>query len=297
MREIHLLDGSDFRVLDELERLLELEEDQEGQLEILRKKAGVSNDREAQKELLFRIAELHRQTRAEEEMSRVYEEILELDSGDLQAIRALQGHHQLQGNHESVLDLLLRERRVVSIEEQGSLSQRIAHLETSLGRYREAIGEYSNILRENPEDEQARIALENIASEDSRWRVESMTVLEPIYRGTQNWEALVEALEARFETTEPRQRPATARELEEIYRLRLSDDEKAFHWSCQLLREDFDDPEVRERVELMADEMERWSDLLFVYEDLVRSFVDPQQITQTYLFIAQNYQERLQQPR
>ncbi|MBK07695.1 MAG: hypothetical protein CL920_33475 [Deltaproteobacteria bacterium] len=296
LREIHNIDATDTKVLDELERLLIAAEDVAGLLEILRKKVDLSESSVEKKELLFRMAELFRQTREEDEMAAVYREVLRIDESDLKALRALQGYHQLQGDHEAVLELLLRERDAVTDEEKVGLSQRIAQLETALGRYREAISEYQSILQIDPEDELAREALENIAKEQESWNVEALTVLEPIYRNAQDWENLVLALEARFEVVEPRVRVELARELEEIYRLRLSDDEQAFQWSTQLLREDFQDPEVRERVELMADEMERWDVLLVVYEDIVRSFVDPEQINETYLFIARNYQDRLELP-
>ena len=337
LREIHALDPNDTEVLDELLRLLEMEQDVEGQLEILRKKADLTSPSNGKKELLFQIADLYRKqqappppapiaegeegeeynegdtsvslnnipsemppvnTEAEDAMAATYHEILDLDARDLDALRALQAHYQLRGEHEQVLELLLSERRAIDDPELSlQLSQRIAQLQTSLERFREAIEEYNSILETNPDDELARDVLEQIAEDNERYRPEALGVLEPIYRQQQDWEALAPALEARFSIIDDKlERLNLAREIEEIYRLRLGDDEKAFEWSCQLLREDFEDPDIRERVELMADEMERWAELLTVYEGLVRTFVEPEQIIQTYLFIATNYQDRLDDP-
>lgn len=303
LRQIHELQPTEVSILDELLRLLDAqalneethESAVEGQLEILRKKTDLSEDTATKKELLFRMAKLFRQQQREEEMASTFREVQDLDPKDLNALRALQAYYQLQGDHEAVLDLLLQQRQAVEDEEtRTQLSQRIAQLQTALGQYHRAIDEYRAILEQNPEDAAARMTLEEIASEQERWRVDAMQVLEPIYRQSSDWEALVNALEARFTAIDDkRQRLEVARELEELYRLQLADDEKAFQWSCQLLREDFEDPEIRERVELMADEMEQWDDLLLVYEDIVRTFVDPSQIIETYLFIAQNYQDRL----
>ncbi len=297
LRELHEIDSQDIKILDELERLLEMEDDKSGQLEILRKKVNLQQNTDEKKVLLFRIADLHRALDNESDMSEAYREILDIDPRDLRSLRSLQAYNQLQGDHETVLDLLLRERDIVTEEEdRNRLTQRIAQLQASLGRYEDAIIEYRLILAQNNEDAQARTALEEIATKHAGWRVEALQVLEPIYRAAHDWEALVKALEARFQVVHDKaQRLDMARELEEIYR-RLSDDEKAFYWSCQLLREDFADAEMRERVEMMADEMERWDELLVVYEDIVRSFVDRQQIVETYLFIARNYQDRLSQP-
>ncbi len=296
LRELHALDENDLKVLDELERLLQGQENIEGLLEVLRKKVSLLSELEQKKALLFRMAELYRLARDEDAMAEIYKEVLDVDPHDLQALRALQGFYQLQGAHQEVLSLLLREREAVAEEEKLPLSQRIAHLEASLGRYGEAIQEYRTILEANPEDEMAKTALEAIAAEQEEWKAEALGVLEPIYRNAQDWEQLVVALEAKFNIADPRQRLAIAKELEETYRLRLADDEAAFQWSAQILREDFSNAEVRERVELMADEMERWGDLLAIYEDIVRSFVDAKQINETYLFIARSYQERLNQP-
>lgn len=338
LREVHNIDPQDTEILDELLRLLDMEGDLDGQLEILRKKADLTSLQGGKKDLLFRIAELHRRRiqkaqqqpppqvgedgeegeevvnendtqviqagqntavlveEAEEAMASTYHEILELDRSDLKALRALQAHYQLRGNHEQVLELFLSERDAVEEDETRlKLSQRIAQLMTSLERFREAIDEYRTILSEHPEDEMAREVLEQIADDNERWRVDALGVLEPIYRQQQDWEALAPALEARFTIVDDKRlRSELARDIEEIYRLRLGDDEKAFEWSCQLLHEDFDNPDVRERVELMADEMDRWAELLNVYEDLVRTFVEPQQIVDTYLFIANNYSDRLE---
>lgn len=341
LREVHNIDTQDTAILDELLRLLDMEDDIDGQLEILRKKADLTSLQGGKKDLLFRIAELHRRRiqqaqqmqppkpigeegevgedgevinegdtqeisidnntavlleEAEEAMARTFHEILDLDRSDLRALRALQGHYQLRGNHEQVLELLLSERDAVDDDElQLQLSQRIAQLMTSLERFREAIDEYRSILELHPDDEVAREVLEQIAEDNERWKVDALGVLEPIYRQQQDWEALAPALEARFTIVDDkRQRSELAHDIEEIYRLRLGDDEKAFEWSCKLLHEDFDNPDVRERVELMADEMERWGELLNVYEDLVRTFVDPEQIVKTYLFIANNYSDRLE---
>jgi tetratricopeptide (TPR) repeat protein len=329
LRIIHEIDPQDAQILDELLRLLEAQRDLAGQLEILRKKVDLTKDILTKKQLLFRMAQIYRQqqretpppaplqvdqdvdtqmtppppmvdeafiAQAEAAMARTYREILDLDGADLQALRALQAHYQLQANHEAVLELLLRERNSLSEQPEQvlALSQRIAQLETALGKFNKAIQEYEQILQIQPDDEVARETLEKIARDQSIWRVDALGVLEPIYRQNQEWEALAPALEARFTIIDDRRiRLDMAREIEEIYRIRLADDEKAFEWSCQLLREEFDNEEVRERVEIMAEEMERWGELLAVYEDLVRVFVDPEKIVETYLFIATNYQDRL----
>lgn len=326
LREVHQIDTHDAAILDELLRLLDMEQDLDGQLEVLRKKADLTNQSQEKKELLFRIAELHRQRQqtlmteqepaaqegatqeiklqdtaaslqqAEDAMASAYHEILALDPKDLKALRALQAHYQLRGKHEQVLELLLNERKYVTDDAVAlQLSQRIAHLMTSLERFNEAIQEYRSVLEKHPDNAIAREVLEQIAENNKAWRVDALGVLEPIYRQQQDWESLAPALEARFSVTDDkRQRLELARDIEEIYRLRLSDDEKAFAWSCQLLQEDFDNADVRERVEIMADEMNRWGELLSVYENLVRIFVDPNQIIATYLFIAHNYQDRLE---
>lgn len=332
LREVHAIDPQDTSVLDELLRLLDMENDLGGQLEILRKKVDLTSTLQDKKQLLFRMGELHRQQQqtaqqaatteqpegfqegdtqeirlnnvvaevqmAEDAMASVYHEILDIDTKDLKALRALQAHYQLRGKHQQVLDLLLKERKAVEDEAVVlQLSQRIAQLMTSLERFNEAIQEYRSILDVHPDNETARDVLEQIAANNKAWRVDALGVLEPIYRQQQDWEALAPALDARFSVTDDkRQRLELARDIEEIYRLRLGDDEKAFVWSCQLLQEDFDNEEVRERVEQMADEMERWSELLGVYEGLVRTFVEPEQIIKTYLFIAHNYQDRLEDP-
>lgn len=295
LRELHELDASESRTLDELERLLDESEDREGLLEVLRKKADISNEPDFKKELLYRMAELYRTEQQQAEMAAAFKEILEIDSTELKANRALQGFYQLEGEHGEVLSLLTKERDAVEDDEaQFQLSQRIAQLHSALGHYDSAIGEYQKILALQPEDEVAQQALQTIASENIDWRADAFLVLEPIFRDSQNWESLVVALEARFESTADKShRLEMAREIEELYRLRLSDDENAFLWCARLLREDFEDPDVRERVELMADEMEKWNDLLSIYKDIVRTFTDREQIVSTYLFIAQSYQDQL----
>jgi tetratricopeptide (TPR) repeat protein len=295
LRDILNLDENEMKALDILERLLDEKEDLEGQLVVLRKKVQLS-PKDNRLDLLYQMASLHEALEQEDAMASVYREVLDIAPQELPALRALQSYHEGRGELNDVLDLMQRERDITDGEERVTLGLSIAQLEMQLGQYGKAIREFSVILSDNPEDETARASLEEIASEHPAWSNDALAELEPIYRKTNSWDALARALEIRFETLSPRDRRPrlqVAQELEEIHRVRLFDDQKAFDWLSILLREDFSDQEVRERAEIMAEELGRWADLLQTYEGIVRSFVNTDKIVETYLFIALKYQDEL----
>jgi golgin subfamily B member 1 len=260
----------DRRALNALEQLYRQTEEHGELREILARKAElVGDDLDARRDALAEIARL-----AEEKLGRnqeavaAWEQVLEMMPADLDATRALE---RLYAQGERWVELAeLLERRMGYAEdlaEAVDLRYRLGELyDKRLSDPDKAVENYSAALGGDGQHAQAIGALERFL-EDAGTRLGVAEVLEPIYIGRQDWQALIRITEIRLDAThDPASRLALTRRIARLYEEQLEDLEGAFRWYGKVFREDPEDATIRDQLVRLSTILERWDGLANVYQ-------------------------------
>ena len=181
------------RAIESLERLFLALEHWQDYLEVLNRKAELTEDIEQRKVILSTIGQTY-----ERELGdfvgavETYQSILELDAHDLAAMRRLdQLFEHLEQWDDQLAVLQLQVEHVEGEEAALSLRFRIARLhEQQLGDLETAIQGYESILEQSSSHEQARHALEDMVRED-RDADAALAVLETNLGGDAEWTRLI----------------------------------------------------------------------------------------------------------
>ncbi|AKF09165.1 protein kinase domain-containing protein [Sandaracinus amylolyticus] len=171
--------------------------------------------------------------------------------------------------------------KVEDVEAKKSLLFRVARLnETDLGDAKAAEVAYRKILEVDPEDEIARVALEELK------------------RQTGDAEGLVELLLEKSEREEvPSERAQILREIAETYEKQLGDADNAFvAWVQALTDEPRDERAQREIERLASGSTERWNEALTALNEAVQASEDRDARIALYVLMGRWYAERLGRP-
>ncbi|HTV24643.1 MAG TPA: hypothetical protein VMG12_38390, partial [Polyangiaceae bacterium] len=147
-----------------------------------------------------------------------------------------------------LLNVLTAAQRVLpSGKEKQAVTAEIAHLAAGHKDAQKAVEQYKNLLRQDPANEQAIVALRQL------------------YRKTQNYAALVELLRQQLEGLRPEQseeRLSILREVAALYRDDLASDTALVSVLNQIAQLDPNDVAVARELVVLYERLGRWRDLL-----------------------------------
>ncbi len=199
-----------------------------------------------------------------------YEKMLELDPADMRAHRALDRHYAAAERWRDLEELLGTRVAFASPAEVSELEFRRADLRaTRFGDVEGALDLLEEIVAKAPSHEGVRRLLERLlAGTEHRQRV--ARVLEPLYEAGGAWARLVTVLEVRREALGP-SGPEVAALLARIADLqenKLQARPAALATWRQVLEADAENPDALVEIERLATALERFSELVEVYQEL-----------------------------
>ncbi|MBK6685137.1 MAG: tetratricopeptide repeat protein [Deltaproteobacteria bacterium] len=141
-------------------------------LSMYQREAEVAKSAEQKTALLFRSADvLQTQVKDDQRAAQIFEQILQLDSSNLPALRALAEIHGKTAQSEALVDVLSREAAILKDpKERAATLMRVAEIsETKLDRADKAVEVYQEILRLGFHFDQAIRALVRIYAAEGLW--------------------------------------------------------------------------------------------------------------------------------
>lgn len=295
-RRVLEVDAVDARALDALERIFLALERWEDLMEVLHRKAELTDDVGARKDIYYVIGaayerELDDLTRAVE----TYRRILEWDAADLTALQRLDGLYERLEHWEELLEVLRREAALVDdADERIALKFRIARLqEVHLEKVLDAIQGYEAILGQQPGHEPSLQALEGLIRTD-REAALAASVLEPVLQKGAAWERLIAAWSDLLEvTTELETRTTLRLRSGQVHEDVLLDADAAFNAYADGFREDPTHADALAALERVAERAGAWQQLATLIEDQLVHISSEFVARDLYLRVARIYEEEL----
>jgi tetratricopeptide (TPR) repeat protein len=289
------IDGENSQAMDALEQIYEQSEKHLELFEIYRRKAQYTSDDEVKKDILFkqaRVCEINL-----EDLSgaiSIYENILEIDSLNTDAIEALE---RLLPKVERWSDMmaLLEKRAEYEEDQRVALLNRLGKLaENKLKDHEQALDYYSRVLEIDTGHQETLVSLE-AAMNDSERRGRVAEILEPVYKLSGDWPKLVGSLEAQLEfCDDSKGRKELLGRIGTLYEEQLGDLEKAFETFSRQFREDVEDKSSWDVLTRLASVLEIWPSLAEVYADALDNVVGDTPTTAELSFLlGEIYENRL----
>ena len=200
-----------------------------------------------------------------------YERMLAVNPADLRAYRALERHYAARERWRDLEELLGTRGSFAPPAEVPDITHRRAELRaTRLDDVDGALNLVESIVRTVPGHEGARRLLEKLlAVPDQRLRV--ARVLEPLYESGGAWARLVAVLEVQRETLEGTEAAAMLARIADLQENKLQARTAALATWRQVLAVEPAHPQALAEIERLATVLERFSELVDVYQELAFS--------------------------
>ncbi|MCA9537317.1 MAG: tetratricopeptide repeat protein [Myxococcales bacterium] len=293
------LDPENRTALDAVEVLYTRTANWHALLGIVERKLALAEDLDARKELYRKQGAIYEE-QLEDTQSAIeqYRNIITEDEADKDALAALHRLYESTEQHHELHEILTRELELALGEEDGAaaiaLKMQIGLIELhALGQTPQAIDHFRAILDEHPDHVEAREALEALL-EDAGFRAEVARILEPIYRGANEWAALARALEIQLEETfEAPNRVVLLERIGTLHVDRTLDLEAAFDAFARLLREQPDSEVAIGRLGDLAEATDRFEPLAELIEQVLPDVSDDALAHGLLARLAEIYEMRL----
>jgi tetratricopeptide (TPR) repeat protein len=220
-------------------------------------------------DLLAEVAELDESALGDTDHAvAAYEKMLELDAADLRAHRALDRHYAERARWADLEELLATRVGFASESEAPELAFRRAELRAShLDDVGGALELLEGIVRSAPGHEGARRLLERLLAAPA-YRQRVARILAPIYEASAAWARLVAILEVQREVVEGPGAAALLARCADLQENRLQARTVALATWRQVLAADPNNAEALPQIERLATTLEKFSDLVDVYQEL-----------------------------
>ncbi len=294
------LDPTSRRAFDQLRTCLEQLGRNEDLLGLLRRRVDVADSDEERVLLLHRIAELEETTREDVDAAiNAHRDALMIDPSDLTATEALDRLFTQTERWDDLADhLRARIDQSIGLPEEADLKHRLGKL--LLEKQNDTVGAvdtFESVLQSRPDYGPTVAALEGLVMEaDHQQRITE--ILEPIYRGADQWKKLVAVLEARAgQSDDPYEVRTTLSEVGRLHEERGQDLERAFEaWARAFAAEPFEE-EPRAEVDRLAGLRDAWNEHVAAYEAALQRAQDPGLKSQLLSMIARVHDEKRGDPR
>ncbi len=264
-RQVLELRPSDKVAMDALEELAADQNEWPVLLEILRKRVGLENDSEAKIEMLYKIARIEEE-QLEDSAAAVdtFEKIIEMDSENRRAMRALSRIHEALGDWPSLAGILEREVVLESDSDaEATLHFRLGELyQSSLARPADAREAFKRSLVLAP-SQQVYDSLEAFLSPDfeEEVRVEMAELLLPAFEQSARHQKMAEVMEILLSAADDDTAIGLQRRLAALYDGDLNDPQNAYRASLNLLRLQPDDADNRRRLDMLGRQLDKVSEM------------------------------------
>lgn len=295
LRTVRELDPVDGQALDELERLFNGMEQWEDLLEVLHRKAELTEDIEARKRIYYAIG-ASCEMQLEDPMRAVdtYNAVLEWDADDLEALGSLERLYGKLEYWEDLQKVLARQVELVPDEQKLDIRFRIAQLhEIHLLDVETAIEGYKGILAIQPAHEASIEALEGLIRQDREARM-AAEVLEPVLTQAGNWDRMIAVWRALLEVSMDLDVRAGLRmRIGQAYEDMLADSEGAFTAYGEAFREDPTQEKAMVALERVAKNAEMWGPFVELVEAQLMAIPSEYVARDLYLRVARAFEEEL----
>jgi tetratricopeptide (TPR) repeat protein len=288
-------------VLDALERLFSAAERYPDLLEIYRKKIEISQDPAERVPLLFRIAAIWEEMlQNPDEAILAYKEALGQDAVNRNALKALDRLFLGQARWQELADNLSRQLNLASEaqaqSEQVALLLRLAALrQTELGEVAFAVDTYRQVLELAPREETAVSALERLLGQ-AEHELTVAQILEPIYASGGDVEKQIGVYEIMVRhALDPVQKLGLLHQIGELHELMDGEGSgaKAFATYARALGDDPSSQATLEKLERQARLLERWADLVTLYNEVIAGQTDQELKIALLLRVARTHELEL----
>lgn len=294
------LDPTHRRAFDQLKTCLQGLERSDDLLGLLRRRVDVADSDEERVLLLHQVAQIEEHTRNDVDAAiSAHRDALLIDASDLTATEALDRLLTKTERWEDLADhLRARIDQSVGLPDEAELRYRLGHLlltkqNDTLG----AIDTFESVLQSRPDHGASIKALEGLVM-DPEHQQRITEILEPIYRGADEWKKLVAVLEARAsQSDDPYETRTTLSEVGRLHEERGQDLALAFDaWARAFAAEPFEE-EPRAEVDRLAGLLDGWNDHVAAYEAALERSEDPALKGQLLSMIARVHDEKRGDPR
>ena len=298
-RQVLEIDDSDGEAIGALERLYVRLERWEDLRDIYGRKAELTDNTEEKKAIFYGLGRVYVEQLGDVDRAiETFQNILDLDPDDLNAIRALDELFQRSARWYDLLQVL--ERQVELAPETSTAVEvkfRIGKLwEGDLGDLNRAIETYRDILASDPTHEPTLAALEAIVHGEGE-PVLAAGVLEPVYEECLEWAKLVELYEVMVRhVDDPIRKLELLHKIAELQELRMGEAQRAFEAYGRALSEDSADEIALAALERLAGQIDGWEALANLYETEFDKLLDPNRQVEMGLRVARVHEEELNQP-
>ncbi|MCB9536432.1 MAG: tetratricopeptide repeat protein [Myxococcales bacterium] len=290
------VDDTDARALDALERIFLTLQRWEDLMEVLHRKAALTDDLNARKDIYYVIGasyerELDDLMRAVE----TYQKVLEWDAADLPSLQSLDRLYQQLEHWEDLKDVLRRQVEVVEEPEaQLALRFRAARLhEEHLEDVGAAIEGYRGILADAPEHAPSLEALSTLVRED-REAAAAAAVLEPVLTTAGDWTRMIDVWQDLLQVTIDLERRIELRtRIGQAHEDMLLDGEQAFAAYGKAFAEDPTNEATLASLERVAGRAESWGALVQLIEEQLVNIPSDLVARDLYLRVARVFEEEL----
>ncbi|MFN3201894.1 MAG: tetratricopeptide repeat protein [Bradymonadia bacterium] len=297
-------------------------------LEVVERKLALTEELDARKGLLRKQGLIYEE-QLEDAASAIerHRMILEEDEADAEALAALNRLYEAGGDYEDLHEIVGRQL-TLTLEAMGgasadgyaegdeevaeeaeaaaapdlealsaervALKVKLGQLELEhLGRTADAVEHFRDIIREHPDHEAARVALEGLL-DDMEFRAEAARILEPIYQDEAQWDALVNVLEIQLdETVDGSRRFSFLERIGALHVERTADPDRAFNAYARAFREDPASGMVIDRLAELAEASQRFADLAALIEEVLPDVEDTEVIHRLLGRAADVYENHL----
>ncbi|MCU0661270.1 MAG: tetratricopeptide repeat protein, partial [Myxococcota bacterium] len=265
--------------LDALERLYLESQSYRELIPILRKKVDITDDPDVRVGIHMRIGRIFdEQLRDPQSAIDEFRKVLDLEQGNLSALKSLERLYQEHEQWQDLLDILEIELEYAASErERVALLSRIAHM----------------LRQEFVKPDKAAERYEQILSIDSA-QVETLVALEEIYRQLGQWNNLIVTFERHIDAIpDRRERAEMYRRVGEVYSHELTDPERAIDAYTAILDINPGDVPALEELSKLQTKREDWPAVHDVLQRLAHTVEDSSHQVDLYFRLGRLNEEQL----
>lgn len=253
-----------------------------------------------------RVATLHKLARTQETKIgdraaaiETYREILRYAPDDADAVSALDRLLTAEERWPELADhLRFQIDASLGTDREPELKHRLARvlaerLDDKVG----ALDVLEDALQSRPDYHPSVEAVEGLGR-DPELRLRATQILEPIYRGADDWKKLVGVLEAQVALADyPSDQARLLAEIGQLYEERGGDGARAFEAWARAFAADPQDDVARGELDRLAQVLGAWDELVAAYEQAIAATQDPSRVSELLGTIARVHDEKRGDPR
>jgi tetratricopeptide (TPR) repeat protein len=247
-------------------------------------------------ETMLRLARVYEEETGQvDEAIATYRQVVAAESDNKEALVALDRLYSHAQRWEDLADIIRREVRIAPTDEViVALTFRLAQVyELALLDLPKAVEAYKEVLAADPTHAETRAALERMFM-GGTLQLEIAEILEPLYRGGEEWEKLAQIYEVQLgRVSDTAERQSLLRRLAEICEQKLVDQVAAFGWWATAVKEDPSSEQALDELVRLARATHQWDAYVQTMSATASPDRSPKVRRDVLLRLAQTYETEL----